>query len=447
MKEFYLMTEEREKTLWDEALVVLDTNSICAMYRMTKDTQKTMLEILEYLKDKLWIPGHVLYEYQKNRIEVIKEPISKWYGNPDFFNNNYIQQLRNFVEKLEEQKYYHPYFEDKELDAFKKSIDDVADSIDYIRQTVRDEFGKRKGEILALQNSDDILKEILTLPSGKEFSYSEKIKIMEEGEWRYKQELPPGYMDSSDKHGIQKYGDLIIWKEILNKAKTDNCSVIFVTNDVKQDWYEEHEKKQNPNCPRHELLLEFKETTGKDIWLYTLDQFVAKLEVKYRDNTSLPFYTGLEAVKQVLAYTKRLKEREEKLKKAKLVRVVCDNCDHQFTVDKNDFDFDWNPIGGSERGMGPETEYECTENFECPNCGNECSVIFHVWEYPVGAYNYDEIETEGCTIEEKDINLYDHISFADREQCVHCGAWEVLDENDLCPECADELERKLAEDD
>jgi len=79
-----LMTEEREKTLWDEALVVLDTNSICAMYRMTKDTQKTMLEILEYLKDKLWIPGHVLYEYQKNRIEVIKEPIlrCKYTKNP-----------------------------------------------------------------------------------------------------------------------------------------------------------------------------------------------------------------------------------------------------------------------------------------------------------------------------------------------------------------------------
>ena len=63
MKEFYLMTEEREKTLWDEALVVLDTNSICAMYRMTKDTQKTMLEILEYLKDKLWILRLVVYEW------------------------------------------------------------------------------------------------------------------------------------------------------------------------------------------------------------------------------------------------------------------------------------------------------------------------------------------------------------------------------------------------
>ena len=71
------MTEEREKTLWDEALVVLDTNSICAMYRMTKDTQKTMLEILKYLKDKLWIPGHVLYEYQKNRMEDCEGNVSE----------------------------------------------------------------------------------------------------------------------------------------------------------------------------------------------------------------------------------------------------------------------------------------------------------------------------------------------------------------------------------
>lgn len=447
MEDFYLMTSEREEKLWKNALIVLDTNSICAMYRMTKETQKTMLEILKHLGNRIWIPGHVLYEYKKNRIEVIKEPISRWYGNPDFFSNNYIQQLQNFVKKIEEQKYYHPYFEEKDLDGFKKSIEDVSGSIQNIRETVSNVFGKRKSEILAQQNSDDILKEIQTLPSGEEFSYNKKIEIMKEGEWRYKQELPPGYMDFSEKHGIQKYGDLIIWKEILNKAKTDNCSVIFVTNDVKQDWYEEHGKKQNPNCPRHELLLEFIETTGKDIWLYTLDQFVAKLEVYYKDNTSLPFYTGLEAVKQVLAYSKKLKEHEEKIKKAKLVRVICDKCDHQFTVDKNDFVFEWNVIGGSERNMGTETEYGCTENFECPNCGNECSVTFHVWEYPVGAYNYDKIETDGCTIDEKDINISDYISFDDSEPCVHCGAWEHLDENDLCPDCAKELKRKLAKDD
>lgn len=446
MGEYYIMNNEREKALWNDALIIFDTNAICAMYRMTKETQKTMLEILEHIKGQLWIPGHVLYEYKKNRVEVIEEPICKWYGNPEFFNNNYIQQVNNFIKRIEEQKYYHPYFEDKELTALKKSVDDISESMEYIKQTVRDEFGKRKSEILALRSSDDILKEFLTLPSGKELSYDDKIEIMKEGEWRYKQELPPGYMDFSKKQGIQKYGDLIIWKEILNKAKTDRRSVIFITNDVKQDWYEAHDKKQSPICPRHELLLEFMTMTGKDIWFYTLDQFVEKLEVKYKDETSLPFYTGLEAVKQVLIYTKRLKEHDEKLNKAKLIRIMCGNCERHFTIDKNYFNFEWKVVSSSERRMGPETEYECIENFECPECGNECSITFHVWEYPIGAYNYDEIETDGCDIEVKDIDLSKHISFVDKEQCVNCGSMAVLDENDMCSECRDEFERKIAED-
>ena len=270
---------------------------------------------------------------------------------------------------------------------------------------------------------------------------------MEEGEWRYKQELPPGYMDFTEKQGIQKYGDLIIWKEILNKAKKDNCSVIFITNDVKQDWYEAHDKRQNPICPRHELILEFMTMTGKDIWFYTLDQFVAKLEVKYKDETSLPFYTGLEAVKQVLIYTKKLKEREETLNKAKLIRVICDNCDHHFTIDKNTFSFEWETLSSFERRMGTETEYECTETFECPECGNECCITFRVWEYPIGAYNYDEIETNGCNIEEKDIDLSEHLCFVDNEYCINCGSMAVLDENEMCSECADEFARKIAEED
>lgn len=445
MNDFFIMNNEREDALWKDALIVLDTNAICTIYRMTKDTQETMLDIFEYLKDKLWIPGHVLYEYKKNRVEVINEPIGKWYGNPDFFNNNYLQQLHTFINKIEEQRYYHPYFDDVELEAFKKSVKEISASIEYIKQIVLDEFSKRKSEIKTLKDSDFILEKILTLSSGKEFSFSEKIEIMKEGKWRYKQELPPGYMDFSEKHGIQKYGDLIIWKEILNKAKTENKSIIFVTNDTKEDWYEEHRKKKTPICPRHELLLEFMEMTEKDIWFYTLDQFVEKLEIRYKDETSIPFYTGLEAVKQVLAYTEKIKEREEKLKKAKLVRVICDNCEHNFTIDKNDFYFEWEVVSVSERNMGPETEHCCSESFICPKCHNECTITFRVWEYPIGIYNYDEIETDGCIIERKDINLSEHFGFDNKEQCTHCGSWALLDEKDLCQECSDELKRKLTD--
>ena len=34
----------------------------------------------------------------------------------------------------------------------------------------------------------------------------------------------------------------------------------------------------------------------------------------------------------------------------------------------------------------------------CPNCGNEIKVNLYVWEYPVGAINYQEEECEGANI-------------------------------------------------
>ena len=47
-----------------------------------------------------------------------------------------------------------------------------------------------------------------------------------------------------------------------------------------------------------------------------------------------------------------------------------------------------------DRGMGSEREHtiEC-EEFECPNCGKTFSVTGSIYEYPEGAINYYELET------------------------------------------------------
>lgn len=445
MNEFYMMTEEREKALWEDALIVFDTNAICSLYNMTEETQNKMLGIIDFLKDRVWIPGHVLYEYKKNRMNAIRQSMSTWYANPAFINDKYLYHLKEFVRKIEEQAYYHPYFDNKELESFKNKVEEVSNLMNSISEVVKEQFKKRKQEILASQESDNILIEVLALHSGKEFSFQEKIEIMKEGEWRYSQELPPGYMDYSSKHGIQKYGDLIIWKEILNKAKDEKRSIIFITNDIKEDWYEQG--KREPISPRHELILEFFDTTQKDIWLYTVNQFIEQLKKRFKDNTTIPFYDDLEAVIEELALMKKRKENVDKRKKANYVRVVCDDCNHQFNLDINDFYFDWELASVNERNMGPEREYECTEGFECPICGNECRVNFRVWEYPAGAYNYSEIDTDGCELKEDEIDLSKHISFEDGESCVVCGTWAILDENDYCPECAERINRMMEDDD
>lgn len=99
------------------------------------------------------------------------------------------------------------------------------------------------------------------------------------------------------------------------------------------------------------------------------------------------------------------------MKKSEFVHVNCKKCNNPFLINKSDFDFNWETVETEEREMGIEILHECTESFECPECGNECIATFHVWEYPLGVYNYDKIETDGCEIEESDINLSEHIQF------------------------------------
>lgn len=446
--DFFIMTKEREDELWRDSILVFDTNAILALYRMTANARDTMLEIFTYLKERIWIPAQVIYEYKKNRIEAINELFGSYYQDPKFFKikREYKSSLKDYLKALEEKKNYHPYFEDKSLETFKKASDDIQDKLDEVEKLVRDEYNIRKSEIDGLKTKDSTQDLVITMNHGVPYSFADTMEIVKEGEWRYRNQLPPGYEDAPKKYGTQKYGDLIIWKEILKKAKDDGKPVIVITNDKKEDWYEAHDAKSEPTCPRHEMLREFMENTGKDVWFYTLDQFIHQLESRYK-GSGLKFYEGLEEVRDVLRYAKIEREREEKIKKARLIRCECENCGQKFTIDSNEFDFYWDIVSSSEREMGPETEYECTELFECPDCGHDCEVHFRVWEYPVGIFNYQEIESEGCEMNEDDIDLSDHITFDDREPCEVCGEYDVLDEFGMCSTCAENKRRELMSED
>ena len=104
---------------------------------------------------------------------------------------------------------------------------------------------------------------------GKEYSFSKMMEIAREGSFRYSEEIPPGYEDGKEKTGLQKYGDLFVWNQILDCAKSKQKDFIFVTNDVKIDWYEEDKR-----TPRFELLKEFREQENKRIWLLSMKNFI-----------------------------------------------------------------------------------------------------------------------------------------------------------------------------
>lgn len=63
-------------------------------------------------------------------------------------------------------------------------------------------------------------------------------------------------------------------------------------------------------------------------------------------------------------------------------------------------DLDWECIESEERGMGAENHYSAIYEFTC-DCGNNITLEFDTWEYPVGVVNYCDATLKGCEIDKK----------------------------------------------
>jgi hypothetical protein len=81
--------------------------------------------------------------------------------------------------------------------------------------------------------------------------------------------------------------------------------------------------------------------------------------------------------------------------------LICSKCGKQHNFSAEDTDFDL--CSSEERQMGPENGYlwECSFKCEGKNCGNEIEIEYEVWEYPIGAFNMDEVRISGGREEQR----------------------------------------------
>lgn len=74
-KAYTPITERQIDAVWRNSatLFILDTNILLNLYSYRKNTQEDFFRILEKLKDRIWIPYHVMLEYHRNRLKVIND--------------------------------------------------------------------------------------------------------------------------------------------------------------------------------------------------------------------------------------------------------------------------------------------------------------------------------------------------------------------------------------
>jgi hypothetical protein len=256
---YYDMSGKEYESLWDKAIFILDTGILLNLYKLPDDAREDLVKILKKTQERLWIPFQVALEFQENRLGVISER-KKMYGRVKEAINNVSE--KQSIKKLDDiiGKFMN------ELNIMENKEVDVHEG-DELRDVV-----------------DSLLEGRVGVPPG---SQEELDEIYKEGEDRYKLLRPPGFEDANKRNDKEKkayfynnmvikreFGDLIIWKQIIKRAKQAKLkNIIFITEDKKKDWWEVVEKKTIG--PRRELIDEIKSVANvSSFHMYNLARFM-----------------------------------------------------------------------------------------------------------------------------------------------------------------------------
>ena len=267
-KHYHKFTKEELIQLSKESLFILDTNILLNLYRYSRPTVDNYFSVLTKLKEenRIWIPYHVALEFYENRINVISEQnksyqeilktISKF--KTDFFDKYKTHPFLNFEEifsSLDKNVISEIEKNIKETEKLQPNWieqDEILDKINFI-------FQDNVGEILTEQRINEI-------------------KV--EGKQRYENKIPPGYRDSK-KPDEKKFGDLIIWFEIIEKAIESKKNIILVSADTKEDWW--LEKDGQKIMPLPSLKKEIYEKAGVEFHIYTPASFLEFSTIKNQE--------------------------------------------------------------------------------------------------------------------------------------------------------------------
>lgn len=259
-KGFYSLSIEEFSELWKDASFVLDTNVLLNLYRYQKATRDALLNVLEQVSDRIWIPYQVALEYQRNRLKVIGEQQQR-FTEVGGLVNKLTTNIESEFGKLQLES-RHSYIDPKEF------LNDLRNLTTGFTEKLKEQSQSS----ISVNSKDDIREKLDSLLLGKigppPESQCALNEIVADGEQRYKARIPPGFNDISKDDGEseeftyggltykRKYGDLVVWKQIIDYTQTENVkNIIFVTDDGKDDWWYKV-KSNGPKTigPRPELV-------------------------------------------------------------------------------------------------------------------------------------------------------------------------------------------------
>lgn len=263
--EFYNLSQTEIDDLWSNGIFVVDANVLLDFYRFPKVTSDTLLEVLKKIKsnNQLWIPYQVGLEFHKHRNEIIEIESKEYHRLSTYFSNKLLAEVESvFSENCNIRPFIN---KEKYLSDIKRIGSKISKSIKRLEKKHPD-----------YKKNDTILDSLTELFDdscvGKEYPGTKLVEIYKEGNERYSKNIPPGFMDK-DKPEPQKYGDLILWFQIIDKSKESKKPIVFITRDTKKDWWFFNNSGEKKGALR-ELVKEMRDRAGTKFLLYEISHFL-----------------------------------------------------------------------------------------------------------------------------------------------------------------------------
>ncbi len=256
---YFRPTKEEFSTMWQECIFVFDANVLLNIYRYTPQTREELFDIFEQLKERIWLPHQAMLEYFENREEVISQQYS--IGND-------LETALSSASKIIEAKYKrgHPF----------ANTGFIAEIIKEAIEKINASIAEAQSKYPNLIENDYLLGKITRLFNckvGSKYPPKRIEEIHKEFEQRYRLQIPPGYRDKNPKkEGLKKYGDGILWFQLIDYAKSQGKTIILTTDDQKDDWWQIGTGKTLG--PRPELVEEIHSKAGIAFYMYSASQFM-----------------------------------------------------------------------------------------------------------------------------------------------------------------------------
>ncbi|MEY8211777.1 MAG: PIN domain-containing protein [Gammaproteobacteria bacterium] len=305
-------SERSLKQVWGSCIFVFDANILLNFYRYSDSTRSEFLQLLQKIQERVWLPHRAAEEYLNNRLSVIDQQERSYDDTAKSINS-----LRSDLDNARQ----HPFVSQRAMKQVNKVFDLLCN-----------ELSENK-EVHTKRISDDEIKKsissIFENNVGQPYSRESLEKMISDGKERYKQKIPPGFKDGT-KSGdsdvftekCRKYGDLIVWNQVIDKSIETKKGIVLVTDDKKEDWWEKFKGKTVG--PRPELVKEFKDRAENTFHMYQADRFLELARENLNEQVSDEIVEEIREVRRrdKLAYMKKTEMEFIKQKKLKVHHLM-----------------------------------------------------------------------------------------------------------------------------